>query len=344
VSFRARSAERTRGAGGLAPSALDQAAPTLLVQLADRPAGLLELKGRDFEKVVAELLASFGWQVSLTQTSNNRGYDILGMTEPVPGRQLSWLVECKRCSHERGVGTATLSRLLQVASTLQISNVLVVTTGRFSSKAQALASNSRGLQLVDLDLLTKWVRQYRRSSARAYSRPYLPGQRFQSCFISYSSADARFVRRLVASLRSRDVPVWFAPDDLRPGDSIQAQVRQAINSFDRLLIVLSESSLGSSWVRAELYEAFRRERIERRRIVFPISLVPIERLRTWSLFDPDSALDIAHEIRGISIPIFSGWQSASAMGPSLNRLVDALERPSNDTEQELRDSLTNLPW
>lgn len=45
-----------------------------------------------FEHVVAELLASFGWQVNVTPLSSDGGYDILGISADASGLQTSWLV------------------------------------------------------------------------------------------------------------------------------------------------------------------------------------------------------------------------------------------------------------
>jgi len=39
-------------------------------------------------------------------------------------------------------------------------------------------------------------------------------------FISYSSPDRVFTRRLVRDLKDRDIPVWFDEAELDPGDSI----------------------------------------------------------------------------------------------------------------------------
>ena len=44
---------------------------------------------------------------------------------------------------------------------------------------------------------------------------------FYSCFISYSSKDDAFARRLYADLQSHNVRCWFAPEDLKWGDRIR---------------------------------------------------------------------------------------------------------------------------
>src|SRR5205807_6700214 len=41
---------------------------------------------------------------------------------------------------------------------------------------------------------------------------------YYSCFISYSSKDDAFARRLHADLQSHNVRCWFAPEDLKWGE------------------------------------------------------------------------------------------------------------------------------
>lgn len=54
---------------------------------------------------------------------------------------------------------------------------------------------------------------------------YLPGLigeaiQFYSCFISYSSSDENFVKRLYADLQDNGVRCWFAPEDIKAGKKL----------------------------------------------------------------------------------------------------------------------------
>jgi hypothetical protein len=66
---------------------------------------------------------------------------------------------------------------------------------------------------------------------------------FYSCFISYSSADESFARKLHGDLQEHGVRCWFAPKDMRIGDGIRLSIDQAIMEFDKLLLVLSNKSV-----------------------------------------------------------------------------------------------------
>lgn len=79
---------------------------------------------------------------------------------------------------------------------------------------------------------------------------------FHSCFISYASNDQAFAERLHADLQSKGVRVWFAPRNLKIGDKFRSEIDKAILVYDKLLIVLSEHSINSSWVEKEVETAF----------------------------------------------------------------------------------------
>jgi len=101
---------------------------------------------------------------------------------------------------------------------------------------------------------------------------------YYSCFISYSSKDEEFVRKLHLDLQGEQVRCWFAPEDLKIGDEIRPRIDEAIRIHDKLLIVLSENSVGSPWVRKEVETAFGKEikfeaeQKQRRTVLFPIRL------------------------------------------------------------------------
>ena len=69
---------------------------------------------------------------------------------------------------------------------------------------------------------------------------------------------------VLGRLRNDGVPVWYAPEDIMPGEKIYDQVKKAIATFDRLLVVLSSASMNSEWVKTELANAVARGRREGR--------------------------------------------------------------------------------
>jgi uncharacterized protein YjbI with pentapeptide repeats len=75
---------------------------------------------------------------------------------------------------------------------------------------------------------------------------------FYSCFISYSTNDQEFAERLHADLQAKGVRCWFAPEEMKAGRKVHEQVDEAIRLHDRLLLILSEASMKSEWVKTEI--------------------------------------------------------------------------------------------
>ncbi len=114
----------------------------------------------------------------------------------------------------------------------------------------------------------------------------------------------------------------FAPEDIQGGKKIHEQIDEAIRTYDKLLLILSEASIASTWVEHELRRARRREVREGRRVLFPIRLIDYEALRDWERFDTDSGKDLATEIREYFIPDFSTWkQDHDAYQRAFERLL-----------------------
>ena len=68
--------------------------------------------------------------------------------------------------------------------------------------------------------------------------------------------DEKFAQRLHADLQNKGVRCWFAPHDLPIGGKLLDTIDEAIRLHDKVLIVLSEQSLGSDWVENEVKTAF----------------------------------------------------------------------------------------
>ena len=150
------------------------------------------------------------------------------------------------------------------------------------------------------------------------------GIQFYSCFISYSSKDEEFARRLHGRMRDAHLRVWFAPEDIQGGQKLHEQIETAIRVYDKLLIVLSEASLQSEWVMTELRKARKAERQSGQRKLFPVRLVDMETLRDWECFDADSGKDLAVELREYFIPDFSHWKEHDPFEAAFARLLKDL--------------------
>ncbi len=148
---------------------------------------------------------------------------------------------------------------------------------------------------------------------------------FYSCFISYSTKDQEFADRLYADLQNKGVRCWFAPHDIRAGKKIHEQIDEAIRRYERLLLILSPNSMNSEWVKTEIRKARKRERTERKRVLFPVRLVSFEAIHDWELFDADEGKDLAGEIREYYIPDFSDWKNHDSYTKGFGNLLRDLK-------------------
>jgi hypothetical protein len=180
------------------------------------------------------------------------------------------------------------------------------------SKAQLPESFLKGIGLTD-SLISYWHS--------------LAGKNidFNSTFISYSTKDQAFAERLYADLQGHGVRCWFAPEDIKGGKKLRDQIDEAIQSYDRLLLILSADSMHSEWVKTEIANARQREIKENRQILFPISLVPFEQIKQWRAFDADTGKDSAREVREYYIPDFSKWKDHDSYQKAFERLLGDLK-------------------
>jgi hypothetical protein len=95
---------------------------------------------------------------------------------------------------------------------------------------------------------------------------------YYSVFISYSSKDEQLARRLHADLQDKGVRCWFAPHDLPIGAKTRPEVDKAIYLQEKLLLILSAASVASDWVEHEVETALKKERKEKRTVLFPIRI------------------------------------------------------------------------
>jgi hypothetical protein len=141
---------------------------------------------------------------------------------------------------------------------------------------------------------------------------------FYSCFISYSSKDEDFAQRLHADLQAKNVRCWFAPEHLKIGDKFRMRIDEAVRSYDKLLLVLSRSSVRSAWVEKEVETAFEKERRQDNKpVLFPIRLddAVMKTDQAW-------AADIRHTRH---IGDFRAWKDHDAFKKAFARLLRDLK-------------------
>jgi len=140
---------------------------------------------------------------------------------------------------------------------------------------------------------------------------------FYSCFISYSSRDQQFAKRLHADLQGTGVRCWFAPEDLKIGDRFRDRIDESIRLHDKLLLILSENSVSSPWVSDEVEAAIEREQREGRTVLFPIKIdeAVTETQQAWA----------ATVRRTRHMGDFTGWKDPDSYEKGFDRLLRDLK-------------------
>lgn len=129
-------------------------------------------------------------------------------------------------------------------------------------------------ELAESETISMFGRQ---AARKALARLYMAlanknKTRTYKAFISYSSRDKEFAQLLYRDLQSEGVRCWFAPEDLKIGEKFRQRIDESIHAHDKLLLILSESSISSVWVEEEVETAMERERRENRLVLFPIRI------------------------------------------------------------------------
>ena len=95
-------------------------------------------------------------------------------------------------------------------------------------------------------------------------------------FLSHTSSDKPFVRKLAADLRNNGHTVWIDEAEINIGDSLIGKIREGLDNVDYVAAVLSKKSIKSEWVIRELDIASNREIKEKKVIVLPILIEEVE--------------------------------------------------------------------
>jgi hypothetical protein len=152
------------------------------------------------------------------------------------------------------------------------------------------------------------------SKALAETRP--PTDRpkeYQSCFLSYSAKDKDFAARLHDGLKKVGVRCWLDARDMKIGERLFEQIDKAIQAHDKLLLVLSRSSVQSAWVRTEVENALKLEQERHKTVLFPICV-------DNAVLELPAAGDFEF-VRDRHIGDFTDWQDKRSYQRAFSRLV-----------------------
>lgn len=110
-----------------------------------------------------------------------------------------------------------------------------------------------------------------------------------SIFISYSSADIKYARKLFHEFNRIGVKAWLDEREIKVGDDIISGIERGLRESDYLAIILTPNSISSRWVKEEL-NSFRIQQInEGNTKVLPLlyeecELPPLLKSKKWADF------------------------------------------------------------
>jgi TIR domain-containing protein len=147
---------------------------------------------------------------------------------------------------------------------------------------------------------------------------------YQSCFLSHSTKDRAFCKRLYKDLKENGVSCWYFPEDATPGSPMRKIISSAIQMCDRFLLVCSEDSRTSRPVSRELNRALEREDNEHheseidRPILFPITIDDY----IYDNWKHERRTDVLGKVVGD----FRGWKrSRSKYDAAFRKLLQSLQ-------------------
>ena len=97
-----------------------------------------------------------------------------------------------------------------------------------------------------------------------------------SLFLSHTSSDKPFARRVAADLIVAGIVVWLDEAEIGPGDSLIRKIEEGLTSVEYVAAFLSPNSVKSPWVTKELDIAMTREIRGRRVVVLPLLIHDIK--------------------------------------------------------------------
>src|SRR5215204_3957409 len=126
----------------------------------------------------------------------------------------------------------------------------------------------------------------------------------KAIFLSYSRRDSSTVQTLTAALAEKGLSVWIDRSSIEEGDAYDTQIEDAIAQTRVVIVVWSQHSVKSHWVRAEAAYALGKHK-----------LLPI-------VIDKSEPPLQFHHIQAID---FHGWEGVSH-GEAFTRLLMVLAK------------------
>ena len=95
-------------------------------------------------------------------------------------------------------------------------------------------------------------------------------------FVSHSSKDNAYCKKLVDALKDAGADVWFDEQNLGTG-ILSREIQKQLGQRKIFIVILSKDAFASDWVQDECEWAYQLYKDDRTRVILPITAAPIER-------------------------------------------------------------------
>lgn len=131
-------------------------------------------------------------------------------------------------------------------------------------------------------------------------------------FLSHSSKDKDFVRKLARNLKHLGHNPWYDEWEIRVGECIVSRIQEGLSKADFVILVLTPEAVASGWVKREWKDAYWSEIKEKNIVVLPVLLrktdIP-KLLRTKKYADFSTSFEIGFGELCQSLPPSKSSQS-----------------------------------
>lgn len=104
----------------------------------------------------------------------------------------------------------------------------------------------------------------------------------KEAFLSHSSQDREITERVAATLRNHGIPVWYSATNIRGAQQWQDEIGKALKRCDFFIVLLSNQSIASEWVKRELAYALNHGQYTEN--ILPVLLEPCDfESLSWTL-------------------------------------------------------------
>lgn len=124
-------------------------------------------------------------------------------------------------------------------------------------------------------------------------------------FLSHSSQDREITERIAETVRNHGIPVWYSATNIRGAQQWHDEIGKALKRCDFFIVLLSNSSISSQWVKRELSYALNHAQYTEKILPITLEACDYESL-SWTL-ESFQMIDLAGDYEEGCRNIMNTW-------------------------------------